>query len=105
VSGQARARPGAVYEECDRGALSACWCCIVGLARPGSSPRTHLLLTEQMFVGPGWERFQSAWWKLDGLSEPAVLAGAVSQAMGADLIVVAIRATEVQRRVSEVQRH
>jgi hypothetical protein len=49
---------------------------------------------EQMFVGPGWERAQSTWWKMDGLSAPAVLAGAVSQAMRADLIVVAIRATE-----------
>ena len=49
---------------------------------------------EQMFVGPGWERVQSTWWNLDGLSEPAVLAGAVSKAMRADVIVVAIRATE-----------
>ena len=37
MSGVARTRPGVDYEECDRGALSACWCCIVGLARPGSS--------------------------------------------------------------------
>jgi hypothetical protein len=49
---------------------------------------------EQMFVGPGWERVQSTWWKLDWLSEPAVLAAAVSKAMRAEVIVVAIRATE-----------
>ena len=48
----------------------------------------------QMFAGPGGERVQSIWWNLDGLSEPAVLAGAVSKAMRADVIVVAIRATE-----------
>ena len=37
MSGVARTRPGVDYEECDRGALSACLYCIVGLARPGSS--------------------------------------------------------------------
>src|ERR1017187_1922205 len=49
---------------------------------------------EQMAVGPGWERVQSTWWRLDWLSEPAVLAGAVSNAMRGDVGVVAIRATE-----------
>jgi len=49
---------------------------------------------KRMFVGPCWVRIQSTWWKLDSLSDPPVLAGAVSKAMRADLIVVAIRATE-----------
>ena len=49
---------------------------------------------EQMFVGPDWERAQSTWWKLDDLRAPAVLAGAVSKAMRADVIVVAVRTTE-----------
>jgi hypothetical protein len=34
------------------------------------------------------------WWKMSDLSEPGVLAGAVSKAMRADVIVVAIRATD-----------
>jgi hypothetical protein len=49
---------------------------------------------EQMFAGAGGEEVQSTWWRLDGLSDPAVLAGAVSKAMRADVIVVAIRVTE-----------
>jgi hypothetical protein len=49
---------------------------------------------EKMFVGPDREKVQSTWWKLDELGDPAVLAGAVSKAMRADVIVVAIRATE-----------
>ncbi len=46
---------------------------------------------ERIFVGPGCERVQSTWWKLDDLGEPAVLAGAVSKATRAKVIVVAIR--------------
>lgn len=34
------------------------------------------------------------WWKLDDLSQPAVLAGAVSTALRADVLMVAIRASE-----------
>ena len=49
---------------------------------------------EQVFVGAGWEKIHSTWWKVDGLSEPAVLAGAVSKAIRADVIVVAVRTTE-----------
>ncbi len=49
---------------------------------------------EQMFVGTGWEKVQSTWWRLEGLSEPAVLAAAVSKAMRAEVIIVAIQATE-----------
>jgi hypothetical protein len=37
---------------------------------------------------------RTTWWKLDELSQPAVLAGAVSRAIRAEVIVVAIRATE-----------
>jgi hypothetical protein len=48
----------------------------------------------QMMAGAGWAKVQSTWWKLDGLSNPAVLAGAVSKAMRADVIVVAVRTTE-----------
>ena len=49
---------------------------------------------EQMFVGTGCDKVQTTWWKLDELSQPAVLAGAVSKAMRADVILVAVRATE-----------
>ena len=49
---------------------------------------------EQMFKGVGKQSVRSTWWKLDELSQPAVLAGAVSKAMRADIIVVAIRSTE-----------
>jgi hypothetical protein len=49
---------------------------------------------EEMFAGASVKEVQSTWWKLDGLSDPAVLAGAVSKAMRADVIMVAIRATE-----------
>jgi hypothetical protein len=37
---------------------------------------------------------RGTWWKLGDLSHPGVLAGAVSQAMRADLVVVAHTATE-----------
>jgi hypothetical protein len=37
---------------------------------------------------------RSTWWKLGDLSHPGVLAGAVSQAMRADLVVVAHSGTE-----------
>lgn len=49
---------------------------------------------EEMFTVAGVKEVQSTWWRLDGLSEPAVLAGAVSKAIRADVIVVAIRTTE-----------
>jgi hypothetical protein len=48
----------------------------------------------EMFTGAGVKEVQSTWWRLEGLSDPAVLAGAVSKAMRADVIMVAIRATE-----------
>jgi hypothetical protein len=41
---------------------------------------------EEMFAGAGVKEVQSTWWRLDGLSDPAVLAGAVSKAMRADVI-------------------
>jgi hypothetical protein len=42
----------------------------------------------------GRECVRATWWKISDLVEPAVLAGAVSTAMRADLIVVAIDAGE-----------
>ena len=47
------------YEDGDRGALSACWCCIVRLAWPRSSPRTHpgartFLSNVTRIWGPVW---------------------------------------------------
>jgi len=40
------------------------------------------------------EAVRPTWWKLSNLSEPGVLAGAVSMAMRADVIVVCVRAAE-----------
>ena len=40
--------------------------------------------------GNGKHPVRSTWWKLDDLSQPPVLAGAVSTAMRADLIVVSV---------------
>ena len=42
----------------------------------------------------GRESVSATWWKIAELSEPAVLAGAVSTALRADVIVVALRAAE-----------
>jgi hypothetical protein len=42
----------------------------------------------------GPENTRTTWWKIDELSTPAVLAGAISTAMRADVIVVAARAAE-----------
>jgi hypothetical protein len=42
----------------------------------------------------GPETVRSTWWKLDDLSAPGVLAGAISTAMRADVIVIATRAKE-----------
>jgi hypothetical protein len=42
----------------------------------------------------GKKLIQATWWKIDDLVEPGVLAGAVSTAMRADIIVVAIDAAE-----------
>ena len=42
----------------------------------------------------GKKSVSTTWWNLNELSQPAVLAGAVSKAMRADVIVVATRATE-----------
>jgi hypothetical protein len=49
---------------------------------------------DQMFGGTSKQSVRTTWWKLSELSQPAVLAGAVSKAMRADVIVVAIRTTE-----------
>lgn len=49
---------------------------------------------ERVTRAVGREAIRSTWWKLDELNQPAVLAGAVSKAMRADVIVVAIRASE-----------
>jgi hypothetical protein len=49
---------------------------------------------DQIFGGTGKPSVSTTWWKLSELSQPAVLAGAVSKAMRADVIVVAIRTTE-----------
>ena len=48
----------------------------------------------QISTGGGKQSVRSTWWKLDELSEPAVLAGAVSKAMRADVIMVGDRTTE-----------
>lgn len=50
--------------------------------------------SDEMFAEAGRETVHSTWWKLNELSDPAVLAGAVSKAMRADVIVVAIRLSE-----------
>jgi len=42
----------------------------------------------------GPENTRTTWWKIDELSSPAVLAGAISTSMRADVIVVAARAAE-----------
>ena len=42
----------------------------------------------------GAEAVRTTWWKLGELTEPAVLAGAVSTALRADVLVVAIHAAE-----------
>jgi hypothetical protein len=42
----------------------------------------------------GADCVRTTWWKLSELGQPAVLAGAVSKAMQADVILVAARATE-----------
>ncbi len=49
---------------------------------------------EAMCMEGGKESVHRTWWKLGELRQPAVLAGAVSKAMRADVIVVAVRATE-----------
>jgi hypothetical protein len=48
----------------------------------------------EMVMGPDAKDVRSTWWKLNDLSHPAVLAGAVSKAMRADVVVVAVRETE-----------
>ncbi|MGH7967846.1 MAG: hypothetical protein ACREIC_03870 [Limisphaerales bacterium] len=42
----------------------------------------------------GSEALRTIWWRLEDLSEPAVLAGAVSTTLRADVIIIAIRAAE-----------
>lgn len=42
----------------------------------------------------GNEALQASWWRLSDLNEPAVLAGAVSTTLRADVIVIAVRASE-----------
>jgi hypothetical protein len=42
----------------------------------------------------GQETARATWWRMSDLSEPGVLAGAVSTAMRADVIVVAVRTGE-----------
>ena len=49
---------------------------------------------ERMARLAGPESARATWWGISDLSEPGVLAGAVSTAMRADVIVVAIRASE-----------
>ena len=49
---------------------------------------------DQMPMLAGKKSVSTTWWNLNELSQPAVLAGAVSKAMRADVIVVATQATE-----------
>ena len=49
---------------------------------------------DQMPMLAGKKSVSTTWWNLNELSQRAVLAGAVSKAMRADVIVVATRATE-----------
>ncbi len=42
----------------------------------------------------GAKSVRGTWWNLSDLSEPAVLAGAVSKAMRADMIVLAVQSSE-----------
>jgi hypothetical protein len=42
----------------------------------------------------GNDAVRSTWWKMSGLTEPAVLAGAVSVAIRADVVIIAIHASE-----------
>src|SRR5258707_1912336 len=42
----------------------------------------------------GHENARATWWKIGDLNEPAVLAGAASMAMRADVVVLAIRRRE-----------
>jgi hypothetical protein len=50
---------------------------------------------QRMTKRTGREAVQCTWWRLGELKEPAVLAGAVSKAIRADVILVATRAFEV----------
>lgn len=43
----------------------------------------------------GSDAVRKSWWKLDDFNEPAVLAGAVSTALRADVLVIAIHGAEV----------
>ncbi len=46
----------------------------------------------------GAEAVRTTWWKLDDLNSPAVLAGAVSTALRADVMVVSVYAAEALPR-------
>ncbi len=58
-------------------------------ARPWAQERC-----EQMFRRASRENVRTTWWNLNELRDPAVLAGAVSKAMRAEVVVGATRATE-----------
>ncbi len=50
--------------------------------------------SERIAARTGYGRVRSTWWKLQDLYQPGVMAGAVSKAMRADIIVLATRGTE-----------
>lgn len=51
-------------------------------------------LCDHLAEAPFWEKAQNTWWKIDDLRHPGVLAGAVSKAIRADVLLVAVRSSE-----------
>ena len=69
----------------------------VGVTLVYHDPPTHAWageVYERLRKRAGQDSVHTTWWKISDLMEPGVLAGAVSTAMRADVIVVAINAAE-----------
>lgn len=59
---------------------------------PTRSWATELCQRVGSLVGP--QALNTRWWNLDDLNQPALLAGAVSTALRADVLIVSVRAAE-----------
>src|SRR5262249_34416018 len=67
---------------------------IVFLYQDGPTRKWAKEVYERVTHVAGPETARATWWRISDLSEPGVLAGAVSTTMRADVIVVAVRTGE-----------
>lgn len=91
---KARERITPVEGAARAGARGSCPLEVTVVYEDSASRRWACQFCDRVVELVGRDAVRSAWWKLGDLGEPAVLAGAVSTALRADVIIVTVRAAE-----------